>query len=176
MSIPFFFQPTYVDGRRVFDGGMRNNFPLDRFLKDHPGTHFIGIYLGKPDNRNRVWFLSELLDIALEGEERETVDANRDSIVVIDTSPIGTIDFSMTGAEKQFLLLVGRAAALRLLFDRKLDDGPSKETVEEDERQAEASRQAIILTRRQKRARRMLLTLVLLTLTVLVVAFTMHAY
>jgi predicted acylesterase/phospholipase RssA len=161
MSIPFFFQPKYVDDRRVFDGGMRNNFPLDRFLKDHPGTHFIGIYLGKPDHRNRVWFLSELLDIVLEGEERETVDANRDNIVVIDTSPIGTVDFSMTDAEKQFLLLVGRAAALRRLYERKIDDGPSKEKVEEAEREAEASREAIIRMRQRRRARRTLLVLLI---------------
>jgi predicted acylesterase/phospholipase RssA len=171
MSIPFFFQPKYVADRRVFDGGLRNNFPLDRFIKDHPGTHFIGIYLGKPDNRNRLWFLSELLDIVLEGEERETVDANRDSIVVIDTSPIGTVDFSMTNEEKQFLLQVGRAAALRLLYNRKLDDGPSKEKVETSEREAEASRQAIIQIRQRKRARRNLMALL-----VLVVAFTIYVY
>ena len=36
MSIPFFFFPVTVDGRRVFDGGLRNNFPLTCFLTQEP--------------------------------------------------------------------------------------------------------------------------------------------
>src|ERR1700756_504389 len=41
MSIPFFFEPMHVDGRRVYDGGLRNNFPLKRFLGDNPNSHCI---------------------------------------------------------------------------------------------------------------------------------------
>lgn len=171
MSIPFLFRPQYVDGRRVVDGGMRNNFPLDRFLKDHPKTHFIGVYLGKRGPRNRTWFVSELLDIWLEGEERETVDAHADAIVVIDTSPIGTIDFGMTDDEKAFLVQVGRAAALRLLYKRKLDGGPSEQEVQEAERKAESGRKAVISARQRKRARRAFWAML-----IFVVVFTIYAF
>jgi predicted acylesterase/phospholipase RssA len=171
MSIPFLFQPQIVGGRRVVDGGIINNFPLALFLQDHGDKHFIEIYLGKPDNRARSWFLSELLDMVLEGEEREAIDAKRDSIVVIDTSPIGTVDFSMNEAEKQFLLKVGRAAALRFLYDRKLDDGPNAEKVEEAERDAEASRNLIVRIRRRKQARRAPIALL-----VLVAVFTAYVF
>ena len=105
----------HVDGRRVFDGGLRNNFPLKRFLDDHPRSHFIALYLGKPDSTSRRGIGSELIDIVVEGEERKTVDDNIRNVVVIDTSPIGTWICRWT-REKHFLLKVGKAAALRFFY------------------------------------------------------------
>jgi predicted acylesterase/phospholipase RssA len=58
MSIPFFFFPVTVDGRRVFDGGIRENFPLSRFLAQEPRSNFIALYLGKPDNANKRGLIS----------------------------------------------------------------------------------------------------------------------
>jgi predicted acylesterase/phospholipase RssA len=139
MSIPIFFAPTSVAGRRAFDGGMRNNFPLARFLNDHPRSNFIALYLGKPDNSNRRWIGTELLDIWIEGEERQTVDRHIQDVVVIDTSPIGTVDFGMTPTEKELLLKVGKAAALRFLLARNLEDGPSREAVEAAEKRKQAA-------------------------------------
>jgi hypothetical protein len=134
---------------------MRNNFPLARFLTDHPRSHFIALYLGKPDNTNARSFGSELLDIVLEGEERQTVDKHINNVVVIDTSPIGTVDFGMGPEEKAFLLLVGKAAALKFLFNRKLDNGPPQEEVDRAQNAAEKARQAILRLRRRKRVRRL---------------------
>jgi hypothetical protein len=74
-------------------------------------------------------FGSELIDLILEGEERESVDSHIKGVVVIDTSPIGTVDFNMGPEEKAFLLAVGKAAALKFLFNRNRDDGPSQEEV-----------------------------------------------
>lgn len=45
-------------------------------------------------------FGTELLDIIIHRDDRKTVDDNRRSTVVIDTSPIGTVDFGVTGQEK----------------------------------------------------------------------------
>src|SRR6266849_1957449 len=154
MSIPFFFVAMQVDGRRVFDGGLRTNFPLKRYLEDHPSSNFIALYLGKPDNTNKRWFGSELLDIVVDGEERQTVDHNIDKVVVIDTSPVGTVDFCLSSDEKEFLLKVGRASALRFLAKRNLDDGPSREDVQNAQREAEESRTRIRAIRIRKRARR----------------------
>jgi len=154
MSIPLFFIPMLVDGRRAFDGGLRTNFPLGRFMADHPHSPFIALYLGKPDNRNRRWLGSELLDIVLEGEDRETVDRNRHNVVVIDTSPIGTVDFSLTATEKQFLLQVGKSAALRFLLDRKLDYGPAQQELTTALRESDAGRIAVLQIRNRRQARR----------------------
>src|SRR5690606_2994534 len=52
MAIPFVFTPERFGGRRVFDGGVRNNFPLKAFLEAYPNKPFVGLYLGWPDNSN----------------------------------------------------------------------------------------------------------------------------
>lgn len=158
MSIPFFFVPVTVDGRRVFDGGLRNNFPLTRFLAQEPRSNFIALYLGKPDNTNRRGsILPDLFNIVIEGEERQTVDDHPDKVIVIDTSPVGTIDFNLLAIEKEFLLRIGRAAALKFLQARNFDDSPSEEEVALANTQAETCRQAVIQMRRQRRRRHMLL-------------------
>jgi Patatin-like phospholipase len=36
MSIPIFFVPQMIDGRRAYDGGLRNNFPVTRFQPAWP--------------------------------------------------------------------------------------------------------------------------------------------
>jgi predicted acylesterase/phospholipase RssA len=161
MSIPFFFFPTHIDGRRVFDGGLRNNFPLKRFLDDHPRSNFIALYLGKPDSRTRRGIGSELVDIVVEGEERKTVDDNIRNVVVIDTSPIGTVDFRLDTTEKQFLLKVGKAAALHFLDNRKLDDGPSKAEVDAAQADADRSRILVRRLRQHRRTRRCVVGLLL---------------
>jgi predicted acylesterase/phospholipase RssA len=109
MSIPIFFVAPQIGGRRVYDGGLRNNFPLKRFLEDNDKKPFIALYLGKADNSKRRWLWSELADIWISGEELAAVDSHADSVIVIDTTPIGTVDFKLTVQEKQFLLQVGQS-------------------------------------------------------------------
>jgi len=173
MSIPFFFMPMSEGGRSVYDGGIRNNFPLAKYLEGNPDKPFIALYLGKPDNRNRVPIGSELLDIVLEGEERTVVDKYRDSVVVIDTSPIGTIDFSMSDIEKDFLLKVGRAAALQFLFDRKVDGAPSAEAVSRAQQDADTAR--IVVSRIRRRGRRWLLFKLLMLVLTFFLIFWFHS-
>jgi predicted acylesterase/phospholipase RssA len=153
MSIPFFFVPKQVDGRRVYDGGPRNNFPLKRFLDDHPNSQCVALYLGKPSNRNRRWIGSELLDIVIDGEERQVVDSNKERVVVIDTSPVGTVDFRMRNYEKDFLLAVGSSSALRFLLQRNFDEGPDESEVLQAETHAEEMRSYV---RRKRAIRRVL--------------------
>jgi len=154
MAIPIFFTPMSVDGRRVFDGGLRNNFPLRRFLDTFPNAPFIAIYLGKPDNHNKKWFTTELLDIVIDGEERELVDNHSKDVVVIDTSPIGTVDFRLTQDEKNFLLAVGKAAALEFLVRRNIDGGPTLEEAQAARTASDMKRDNIIEQRATKRLRR----------------------
>jgi len=154
MAIPIFFTPMSVDGRRVFDGGLRNNFPLKKFLESFPNAPFIAIYLGKPDNQNDRWLTTELLDIVVDGEERELVDNHRNDIVIIDTSPIGTIDFRLTRDEKAFLLAAGKASALEMLARRKLDGGPTPQEAGAARAEADKKRNIVIQQRSAKRSRR----------------------
>jgi predicted acylesterase/phospholipase RssA len=169
MSIPLVFVPPTVDGRRVFDGGLRNNFPVSRFLEDHPGTPFIALYLRARSDSNKMWIGSELLDIVIEGDERAVVDKYKDSVVVIDTSPIGTIDFGLTPIEKEFLLKIGKAAALRFLQARHLDDGPEEAAVQQAAAEAEDLRRAV----KKMRKRRTLRNLAMLAAIIAIAYFAM---
>ncbi len=164
MSIPVFFTAEQIDGRRVYDGGLRNNFPVLRFLNDHPDTPFIALYLTAA-NRDRRWTGGELLDIFIEGEERGIVDRYASDMVLIDTNPVRTLDFKLDEVEKQFLTKVGRAAALRFLFRKNLDGGPTQDEVESADREAEEARDAVRSRRKKKRIRRViaLLTAALIT-------------
>jgi predicted acylesterase/phospholipase RssA len=154
MSIPIFFVPKELDGRRVYDGGLRNNFPVRRFLQDHPSTPFIALYLTSQSDREHASVGKELVDIWIDGEDRETVDDNTFSVVTIDTSPIGTVDFNLQPFEKDFLLKVGKASALKFVKDRNLDDGPDEATVSAAYEDAETCRHSVIEFRRRRRSLR----------------------
>lgn len=150
MSIPIFFTPERHAGRRVFDGGMLNNFPLASFLASNPGKPYVGLYLGWSDNTNRGSMLKDLYEIFIDGEERTLVDENRDSIVVIDPRPISTVDFDLTDTEQEFLIAEGRACALEFLSDRKFDNGPEAELVVRARTEANALRDEVTRLRQRK--------------------------
>jgi predicted acylesterase/phospholipase RssA len=162
MSIPVFFVPQQIDGRRVYDGGLRNNFPVTRFLKDYPGSPFIALYLSAANKTEKMWVGSDLIDIWIDGEDREVVDANAASVVIIDTSPIGTVDFNLTRIEKDFLLKVGKASALKFLKSRNLDDGPADSVVRTAIEEAEKCREEVKRKRKQKRRRKLMIAAALL--------------
>ena len=138
----------------VFDGGLRNNFPLKRFLESFSGAPFVAVYLGKPNNSNRMSVFSSLLDIVVDGEEKELVDQHSRDLVIIDTSPIGTIDFKLSNTEKDFLLAAGRASALEFLQRRNIELGPSPEAVTTARTKAEALREEVVSARNASRRRR----------------------
>lgn len=163
MSIPFFFRPMMIEQKRVYDGGMRNNFPVAKFLADNPGRPFLALYLGAPLGfRKTRSIFTELLDIWIGGDELAVVDAHSDSVVVIDPRPISTLDFTLTANEADFLLKVGQAAALGLIHQRKLDGGPSASDVRQAQSEAEALRSTVIDARRVLTIRRRVVAMLLL--------------
>jgi predicted acylesterase/phospholipase RssA len=162
MSIPILFVPPQVDGRPVYDGGLRNNFPVTRFLKVHPGSPFIALYLSARNKNEKVWIGSNLLDIVIDGEDRKVVDEHASSVVIIDTSPIGTVDFNLSQLEKEFLLKIGRASALKFLKSRILDDGPADSVVRTAIEEAEECREEVKQKRKQKRRRKLMIAAALL--------------
>jgi predicted acylesterase/phospholipase RssA len=162
MSIPFFFRPMTIEQRRVYDGGMRNNFPVARFLADNPGRPFIALYLGEPLGfRKAQSVLSELMDIWLGGDELAIVDSHSESVAVINPRPISTLDFTLTQAETEFLVKAGRAAAMRLVHNRKMESAPTQPEVEKVELEVEALRTALIGSRAARRRKRLLWAILL---------------
>lgn len=174
MSIPIFFVPPQIEGRRVYDGGLRNNFPVTRFLKDHAGAPFIALYLSTPSETENVGIGSDLLDIWIDGEDQEVVDANPASVVTIDTSPVGTVDFNLSQLEKDFLLKVGRASALKFLKSRNLDNGPADTVVQAAIEEAEQCREQVRQRRKQKSRRKLMIAAALLAFFIIVALVAHH--
>ena len=172
MSIPFIFRPMTIEQRRVYDGGMRNNFPVARFLADNPGRPFLALYLGEPLGfRKSQFVLGELLDIWLGGDELAIIDSHRDSVAIINPKPISTMKFALSAKEKDFLLKAGRAAAMRLVFERKMDSAPAEAEVKAAEDEVEALRKELTAVRARTRRRRLFWLIGLLVLTATLFGF-----
>jgi predicted acylesterase/phospholipase RssA/WD40 repeat protein len=117
VAIPLFFTPERDQGLNVFDGGMRHNYPVKKLLEQTPDKKFIGLYLGDPiyTPRNRS-IIRDLISISTEATDVEALETHRTNTIIIDPSPISTLDFSLSPEEKTFLLSQGRAAALDFLY------------------------------------------------------------
>jgi predicted acylesterase/phospholipase RssA len=126
ISIPLFFEQKFFDERPVYDGGLLNNYPVQIFLgqeaKRNPPVFpkFIALYLGsdQPIQVRRRSQFARVLSIWIDRNDAKLIDEYREHTVLIDTEPIGTLDFDLTELEKDLLVLQGRAAALEFLKER----------------------------------------------------------
>ncbi|MGV0762069.1 patatin-like phospholipase family protein [Tistrella mobilis] len=171
ISIPFFFMPMRVEGRRVFDGGLRNNFPLRRFIERFPNAPFVAIYLESPKVSKNGWIVKELLEIFISGEERELVDENIKNVLVIDTNPISTFDFRLSDQEKSYLVAAGRASALEFLSKRGFENGPHCEEVQAARAIAKDLRAAINYQRKKRQFLRRVTVISLMLILILIYYF-----
>jgi predicted acylesterase/phospholipase RssA len=172
MSIPYFFQPQWVNNRRVYDGGLLHNYPVQIFLDQErqrnpkaPQPNFIALYLGsiKPRPLNPGSVLADLFSISIDKNDSKVIDRYRSQTILIDTEPIGTIDFDLTDQEKDYLVLQGRAAALRFLADHGVFDRLQLQSVDQTCTEAERLRATVIEARQKLRVqfRRRVLTAVI---------------
>jgi predicted acylesterase/phospholipase RssA len=159
MSIPYFFQPQWIDNRRVYDGGLLNNYPIQIFLEQEqrrnpsaaPPT-FIGLYLGsmKPDSLKPGSVFEDLMSINIERNDSRVIDEYKSQTIVIDTDPIGTTDFDLTDLEKEYLVIQGRNAAFQFLTDHKLIKAEKLPQLEELRAAADPLRIAIEANRQRR--------------------------
>jgi len=149
IAIPFFFTPERDQGLRVFDGGMRHNYPVDILLKDIPAKPFIGLYLGDPVYTHREdSIVSDLISISTEATDPEVLRTYRDQTVIIDPKPVTTFDFCLSLEEKVHLIAQGRAAALTFLNKRNLVDRSAVDTALTE---AESAKKLAIEKRKQRK-------------------------
>jgi tetratricopeptide (TPR) repeat protein/predicted acylesterase/phospholipase RssA len=122
MAIPYVFMPQRDQGMRVLDGGIRNSYPLDAFLREHPNTKVVGLYLGPQTyegnaRKERKGFLGrDLLTIWKDTLNSTSLRKHSAYTVVIDPRPIKTLQFNISADEKDLLLKAGRAGALNYLL------------------------------------------------------------
>ena len=159
MAIPFIFTPQSEAGMRVLDGGMRNNYPVDIFLRNNPNRNFIGLYLGPEVFEAEVddSLVSDMLSIWTEATDTKALRLYREKTVIIDPRPISTTDFSITKDEKDFLLKGGRAAALKFLSQKPFPDAPAKSIVDKAYSEVDEARTKINHYRQRRKRWRLII-------------------
>lgn len=162
MSIPFVFTPQRDQGLRVLDGGMQNNYPVGDLWANNPEAKFIGLYLGNyyEGMPKEPGLLKEMLSIWTEAVDVEALERYGKDTVVIDPRPIKTTNFKLSAKEKEFLLKVGKASALRFLLERDLPYGPTAEYVEKAENEAQQAKVAVEGIRSRRRTHKLLFLIV----------------
>ena len=163
MSIPFVFIPQSDQGLRAYDGGLQHNYPINDLLSTHPGTPFISLYLGSEvyEPVRQRWVISDLISIWTESSDPDALNRYRDRTVIIDPRPIGTLDFSLTDTEKEFLLACGRAGAVMHLSGEGEECSEARRIRDELKSRVEMGRRAT------RRRRLMMMYLLLLAILVL---------
>lgn len=132
-STPYVFEPVALEGRHgtstLVDGGLLSNYPIDAFdrLDERtPRWPTIGIRLDAHRDarathaeqvRDPLSMGAALIATAIEGCQAEHVldPCNIGRSVFVDSSVVGSFDFSLSGAQQELLLRSGRQAAEEFL-------------------------------------------------------------
>ena len=94
MTIPFIFTPITLNGKLLFDGGMRNNFPVDVAKNEfHPDVIIGSRVAERYDKPDRDDALSQLLSMLMENQSDTLIYPN--SVLIIPRLPqVNIISFS----------------------------------------------------------------------------------
>ena len=124
MSIPYFFQPQWVDNRRVYDGGLLHNYPVQIFLDQEGQRNLRGptakLHRALPwvnyaaSTKPRFGAGGPIIHMNSTRMIPKVIDRYRSQTILIDTEPIGTID-SILRIRKGLLSASGTSAALSFL-------------------------------------------------------------
>ncbi len=172
MAIPLLFTPKHLGDLRLVDGGLLENFPVQRFLLNNPQKEFVGLYLtGEPASPRTLYGWVPLAGVVLGvlstigvGDELSEVNKHRRRMVVIDPSPIRTTDFAVGPTEKELLIALGQAAALAHLQRAGTTVDAARLAAVED--RVRVLRARVLSTRRTTALRRLLAVVVILLLVV----------
>lgn len=185
MAIPYVFQPQTDSEERVFDGGLRHNYPLLAFLNKYNKDgkmNFLGLYLGPKVHRHKLpsrFVLRDILEYFLSGNDEQALREYPNKTIIIDPSPISTLRFNLTRDEKEFLLATGRAAALNFVVkqsDIPETKKPSLESVQRANEQANVLHAKVIRAFNKRRWVRLALAISLTGLIIWGVYFGYQKY
>ena len=126
MSLPFFFRPVKAWDAWFIDGGATSNFPIWLFDAKHieEVTHpTFGILLdgGEYDKYNEIrgwWsYLKAILNTMLQAHDRKFISPEdfEHRIIKVPTGNIGTADFNLPRAKKEWLVHSGYDAGRTFL-------------------------------------------------------------
>lgn len=177
VSLPFVFIPERDSGMRVFDGGLRNNYPVDSILSGDE-HRFVGLYLGaqvydktsKPSSLVRT-----ILDVWTEAVDTENLRKYGARTVIIDPRPVRTADFRLHSDERELLVLAGQVAANRFAQKQHFNGALSDEEIARDEVRLQELRHAIGRRRAIRRRNRLVFGVVPIALGICMCALSLVA-
>lgn len=92
MSFPAVFQPTEIDGRLLYDGGIYDNFPLDVMRSDFAPDIMIGVNVGSTANGPQTSLIAQL-DNLISSPEHPDIPARELVLLRLHLDRFGLLDF-----------------------------------------------------------------------------------
>lgn len=138
-AIPFFFVQVKWHGFDFCDGGAMDNFPIDyydfmsgEFNDETIGFHFQSTASDTTYKNDSVLKIMESIeDAEITNNEIQSIQQyDKRFIIEIDTGKIGAVDFDITEAQKQFLLMSGYNSTVKFFakYDEKVKEQLKKRT------------------------------------------------
>jgi len=91
------------------------------------------------------------MSIWIDRNDRDVIERFRSKTIVIDTDPIGTVDFDLSDEEKDFLVISGRVAALDFLLKSNVIPQSRVDSVDLLKGEASRLRTSIVANRASRR-------------------------
>jgi NTE family protein len=115
-SVPVIWAPAKVAGRKLVDGGVCNNIPVNQLAVDDVPRLGFEIVDGSPagSTKTLLGLLTQTIKTALSSNEGNLVawaKASGADIVQINAAPYGAFDTALSAAEKEDLYERGLLAA-----------------------------------------------------------------
>jgi NTE family protein len=116
MSIPGFFRPVIAKKSYIVDGGLLSNFPIWLFDADEaPSWPTFGLILREPHSmdphkiRGTISYMMAIFKTMMKAHDRKVISGEDyfHRLIQIPTGEIGTMDFDLTSAQKEFLYYSG---------------------------------------------------------------------
>lgn len=176
MSIPFIFTPQRENGFNVYDGGLQNNFPIDKILEDSPYADFLGLYLGSekyklPKKQNAIIsMIKDLVSLSIEKNDYEVLRKHENKIIIIDTDPISVLKFNLSEEEKKFLIEAGSLGVLNYL-DKQGKISKNNFNYHERKKNHEEIRKSLIQKNKKSKLIKRVKIIVIIALIILIVIF-----
>ncbi|MGN1400694.1 MAG: patatin-like phospholipase family protein [Bacillus sp. (in: firmicutes)] len=120
-SIPYFFRPVKLKGKKIVDGGVLSNFPMWLFDQENVkkvrpviGMKLLGndALLPKRNIDNAISMFAALFETMKDAHDNRYISRKHEkNIIFIPPAGVGNIDFDLATEQKLELLQNGRAAA-----------------------------------------------------------------
>jgi len=98
MTFPFLIDPIKINGKLLFDGGMKNNFPVDVAIQEFHPDFIIGSKAAGNYDAPKEDDLFSIIQNLLSSDVEYTTHGEKGLIIELNLPPVDITDFSYTSA------------------------------------------------------------------------------